>query len=186
MLRKGMTKVEIEKELGGKGDYVLIDNMTRFLKENLPRDIRKFVYLKLVAVYERRNMFFEAAEVYNRMIELAITPSEKASYSSKATECHIKSGQFDKADLSMKKIPNEVRGTERAKMNISMKDFYKKQAEQYEREKRRNMAMRTYEKILTLDVSEAEKLEVNKKLMNLYRELGLVKQYMTMKSKVGQ
>jgi tetratricopeptide (TPR) repeat protein len=185
MLRKEMTKVEIERELAGKGDYVLIDNMTRFLKENLPLDIRKFVMQKLVAVYERRNMFFEAGSVYDRLIELAITPGEKASYSGKSAESYIKSGQFDKADLSMKKIPENVKATEKTKMNSSMKNFYKKQAEQYEKEKRRNMAMRTYEKILTLGLPETEKTEVEKKLMNFYRELGLVKQYMAVKAKLA-
>src|SRR4030043_219910 len=100
MLRKEMTKIEIEKELAGKGDYVLIDNITRFAKENIPTDIRKFIYTKLAEIYEK--------------------------------------------------------------------------------EKRRNRAAKTYEKLLTLNISDAEKSEINKKLLALYKELGMIGELMKM------
>jgi tetratricopeptide (TPR) repeat protein len=185
MLRKEMTKVEIEKELMNKGDYVLIDNMTRFLKENLPLDIKRFVYLKLVAVYERRSMFSEAALVYDKLIELALTPADKISYRTKATECYIKSGFYDKADLSMKNLSGEAKLGERAKINSSMKDFYLKQAESYEKEKRRARAIQTYQKILTMNLLETEKNDINKKLLTLYKETGMIKEFMEMKKKLG-
>jgi tetratricopeptide (TPR) repeat protein len=185
MLRKEMTKVEIEKELIGKGDYVLIDNMTRFLKENLPIDIKRFVYLKLVAVYERRSMFSDAATVYDKLIEISLTPADKVSYRTKATECYIKSGFYDKADLSMKNLSGETKLGERAKMNSSVKDFYLNQARTYEKEKRRNRAIRTYEKILTLNLLDVEKNEINKKLLELYKETGMIKEFMDMRKKLG-
>src|SRR4030042_61033 len=125
MLRKEMTKTEIEKELAGKGDYVLIDNITRFLKENLPTDIRKFVYMRLSEVYER------------------------------------------------------------GKIMISIKECYKNQAQLYEKEKRRNRAVKTYEKLLTLNISDAEKDGINKKLLLLYKELGMIDEYMGMRSRLG-
>ena len=181
MLRKEMSKLEIQKELDGKGDYVLIDNITRFLKENLPTDVKRFVYLKLVVIYERRNMFLDAANIYGKLTEISMTPGDKLNYGVKEAECYIKAGFFEKADAAVTKMG--VKEIERRKIMTSMIEFYKKQAELYEKEKRRNRAVKTYEKILTMNISEAEKNEINLKLMTLYRELGMVDEYMKMKNK---
>jgi tetratricopeptide (TPR) repeat protein len=185
MLRKEMTKVEIEKELSGKGDYVLIDNMTRFLRENLPLDIKRFVYLKLVAVYEKRSMFADAAMIYNRLIELSLTPQDKISCRIKAVECYIKAGFFDKADLETKNFSGEVNANERNKILISIKQFYFSQAQIYEKEKRRSLAIKTYEKILEMNLLDIEKNDINKRLLILYKETGMVKEYMDMRKKLG-
>ncbi len=182
MLRKDMTKVEIEKELEGKGDYVLIDNITRFLKENLPQDIRRFVYLKLAGIYERRNMFFEAANVYGNLSDIAISESDRNNHLIKEAESYVKAGFFEKADLAVTRM--NVKEMERRKIMTSMTEFYKKQAEIYEKERRRNRAVKAYEKLLAMNISESEKSEINLKLMNLYRELGMVDEYMKMKNKL--
>jgi tetratricopeptide (TPR) repeat protein len=182
MLRKDMTKVEIEKELEGKGDYVLIDNITRFLKENIPTDVRRFVYLKLVVIYERRNMFFEAANIYGNLSDIAISESDRNNYLNKEAQSYIQAGFFEKADAAITKM--RVKELERRNIMASMTEFYKKQAELYEKEKRRNKAMKTYEKILTMNISEAEKNEINLKLMMLYRELGMIDEYMKMKNRL--
>src|SRR4030042_6121209 len=184
MLRKEMTKTEIEKELAGKGDYVLIDNITRFLKENLPTDIRKFVYMRLSEVYERRNMFADAADIFGKLAEIS-TPAEKTNNFVKETECYIKAGFFDRADAAIRKIISEVKAGERGKIMISIKEFYKNQAQLYEKEKRRNRAVKTYEKLLTLNISDAEKDGINKKLLLLYKELGMIDEYMGMRSRLG-
>lgn len=186
MLKKEMremTKVEIEKELNRQGDYVQIDNITRFLKENPAMDLKKFLYTKLIEIYDRRNMFLDEADVYNRLIELSLVPSEKVNYLVKAAECYIKGGIFDKADLMMSKITGQVKELERRKIMNSIIDFYKKQAQVYEKEKRRNRAVKTYEKILTMNIIDSEKNEIKQKLAKLYQELGMVGEYMKMKEK---
>jgi tetratricopeptide (TPR) repeat protein len=184
MLRKEMTKVEIEKELTGQGDYVQIDNITRFLKENIPTDIKRFIYGKLVAIYEKRVMFGDAALVYEKLVEIALSKTEKVNYFTKAAECYIKAGFFDKADLSVKKAVNEGTMAEKAKITSSIRDFYKNQAETYEKEKRRNNAVKTYEKMLAMGYSDAEKKEINKKLVDLYKNLGMIDKYMAMQKKL--
>jgi tetratricopeptide (TPR) repeat protein len=184
MLRKDMTKAEIEKELAGKGDYVLIDNITRFAKENIPTDIRKFIYTKLSEIYEKRNMFGDAADIYGRLAEIS-TAADKTNNLIKETQCYIKAGFFDRADLALKKIISEVKAGERATIMISIKEFYKNQARLYEKEKRRNRAAKTYEKLLTLNISDSEKDEINKKLLGLYKELGMIDELMNMRKKFG-
>ncbi|MDD5012514.1 MAG: hypothetical protein PHQ66_02625 [Candidatus Nanoarchaeia archaeon] len=185
MLRKEMTKVEIEKELAGKGDYVLIDNITRFAKESIPTDIRKFIYVKLAEIYEKRNMFADAADIYGKLAEISVPQAEKGNYFVKETENYIRAGFFDKADMAIKKIITVVKATERPKIMLSIKEFYKNQAANYEKEKRRSFAVKTYEKLLTLNISDAEKDEINKKLLGLYKELGMIGQYMALQKRLG-
>ncbi len=185
MLRKEMTKVEIERELQGKGDYVLIDNITRFLKENLPMDMKKFLYLKLTDIYQRRNMFPDAAEIFNKLTEISLNPADRVNHLMKETECFIKAGFFDRADLAMRRVVGEVNSKEGKKITDSIKEFYKNQAKIYEKEKRRNKAAQTYEKILTMNLLVPERDEINKKLLGLYKELGMIEQYMAMKKKTG-
>jgi tetratricopeptide (TPR) repeat protein len=184
MLRKEMTKVEIEKELFTQGDYVQIDNITRFLKENIPTDVKRFVYSKLVAIYEKRAMFGDAAIIYEKLVEIAILNSDKVNHLTKAAECYVKAGFFDKADLAVKKAISEATIAEKAKINNSIKDFYKNQAQTYENEKRRNNAVRTYEKMITMSYSDAEKNEINKKLAGLYKNLGMVEKYILIQKKI--
>lgn len=185
MLRKEMTKIDIEKELNGQGDYVQIDNITRFIKENPPIDIKRFVYLKLTGIYERRNMFADAAEVYIRLIEISLVEKDKVNYLTKATECYIKAGFLDKADITLKKALSEASVMERGKISIAIKEFYKNQAQLYEREKRRNKAVQTYEKMLSMNYSDFEKKDINQKLLTLYKELGMVDQYMVLNKRVN-
>jgi tetratricopeptide (TPR) repeat protein len=184
MLRKEMTKVEIEKELNNQGDYVQIDNITRFLKESIPTDIKRFVYLKLVEIYEKRAMFGDAALVYEKLIEISLSKTDKVSYFTKAAECYIKAGFFDKADLAVKKAVNESTIAEKAKITNSIREFYKNQAENYEKERRRNNAVKTYEKMLAMNYPDAEKKEINKKLAELYKNLGMIDKYMVMQKKL--
>ncbi len=98
-LTKEMTKSEIEREVSKWGEYVQIDNLTRFLKTNpgIPVDVKKFVNQKLGEVYEKRKMFFDSAISYEKVAELCILQPEKIKNFLKAVNSYIKSGNFDRA-----------------------------------------------------------------------------------------
>jgi len=179
-----MTKSEIERELYGKGDFVLIDNITRLLKEHLPTDTKKFLYVKLIETYERRNMFSESAKLYEGLAELAITFNEKINCFIKAAEDYIKAGFFDKADYSIKKAISDANSSERPQIDLKIKEFYKRQAEVYEKERRRNNAVKIYEKLLGMNISEMEKSEIKVKLLTLYENLGMVRDFMELKKRM--
>ena len=183
MLDKKMTKVEIERELKSQGDYVQIDNITRFLKQNPPLDIKKFLYAILIEIYDRRKMFAEAADTCGKLIEIIMNPDEKSVCLKKEVEFYIKAGFFDKADAVFRRALSEIKPNERPKLSLEIREFYKRQADSYEKEKRRSLAVKTYEKILTLDIPEFEKKEVNEKLIKLYKELGMVGEYMRLAKK---
>ena len=60
-----MRKEEIEQSLENKGDFVRIDHLSRFLKDNLTMDIKKYVAIKLGELYDKKLMFSEAAKMYD-------------------------------------------------------------------------------------------------------------------------
>src|SRR6266498_806145 len=103
LLRPSMTKSEIEQALQGKGDYVQIDHLGRFLKENIALDTKKFVFLKLAILYEKSKMLNDAAKMYDNAAELSIAFAEKIKHYAKEAELYARAGTFDKVEQAMKK-----------------------------------------------------------------------------------
>jgi len=181
MLGSELSKSDIEKEIAEKGDYVQIDYLSRILERKLHRDTKKFIYLKLIEIYEKKAMLNDVAKMYEGIAGISIAFSEQIKNYLKATEYYIKAGFFDKADYSMRRALNEANSVEREEINFAVKDFYKKQAEEYERKLKRNSAVRIYEKLLEMNISDLERREIKEKLMDLYEKLGKLKEFYTMK-----
>ena len=182
MLHKDMSKLDIEKELQKMGDYVKIDYLDRLVKDkNLPMDKRKFAYAKLSEIYEKKGMFIDAAKMANNIALMSLTFSDKIKWHVKEAELYVKSGAFERVDEALKKAMGEA--TEREKMNIynQIKDFYKFQAEAHIKSNRRAQAVKTYEKVLQMKVSDAERQEVKQRLMGLYESTGRLKEYFALK-----
>ncbi|HUS49691.1 MAG TPA: hypothetical protein VMZ91_05970 [Candidatus Paceibacterota bacterium] len=186
MLNKNMSKQEIEEELSEKGDFVQIDYLTNFLKKehHLGFSLRKFLYSKLAEIYERRNMLVDSAKMFDKLGLISIAFSEKIKNYVKETKLYIKAGFFDWADGAMKKALNQANEMEKQDIYFAIKDFYKRQAEVYEKERRRNHALRIYEKLLELNVSDFEKQEIKKKILELYEKLGKLKEYFILKKEI--
>ena len=185
MLHKGMTKAEIDNELIGKGDFVRIDNLTRFLKDDLPIDIRKEVVLILADIYEKKSMFNEAAKMHDNFSIYSSSFSEKIKHYTKEAELYIKAGLFERADEAVKNAMTQANARERNEISLAIKDFYKRQAGVYEKELRRANAVRIYEKLLETNITPAEREEIKKKLLDLYDKLGRVKEFLVLKRSLG-
>lgn len=179
-----MMKSDIERELTGKGDYVKIDMLRRFLKENLSNDIRRYASAKLAFIYESRSMFADAAILYNKMAEIALNYADRMTCYSKQAENYIKAGYFEGADMAINKINGEVKPMEKTKFTEAVKGYYLTQAHVYEKERRRSKAVEIYEKMLQMkNLSEIEKTEIKNKLSQLYKDLGLVQKYLSLQEK---
>lgn len=181
-----MTKSEIEKELAPRGDFVRIDYLTRYIKENPPFDLRRFAYQKLAEIYEKRGMFSDAARCFDSISQLSVSSTEKVQSYVKETELFIKAGEFERADESMKRAVGESEGRQREEIKFALKDFYKRQALVYEKENRRNNATKIYEKLLTMDINSGEREEIKKKLLGLYEQLGRVKEFLVLQKKFDE
>ncbi len=179
-----MQKHEIEDFLSGKGDFVRIGDLNRFLKEPLTMDMKKFVYLRLAEIYEKIGMLMEAAKMYDNAGIIAIAFSEKIKHLVKESELYIKAGSFDRAEEAMKKAMNQANTVEKQDIYFAVKDFYKRQAEVYEKELKRNHAVRIYEKLLEMKISEMERKEIKERLLNLYEKLGKRREYLALEKSI--
>lgn len=186
MLTPGMTKTEIEQELKGKGDFVQIDNLGRFLKDPIAMDTKKFVFLKLAALYEKTRMMNDSAKMYDNAAELSIAFTEKIKHYLKEAELYVKTGSFDRVENAMRKALAQSNSKEKEDIYSSVKMLYKEQAKVCEAELRRNQAVKFYEKILEMRISEQEKWEVKEKLLELYRKLGKLREYQALEKGLGK
>lgn len=183
MLNKDMSKVDIEKEIAKMGDYVKIDYLDRLIKDkSLPVDKRKFAYIKLSEIYEAKGMFADAAKMANNTALMSLTFADKVKFHVREAEMYIKGGIIEKVDEALKKAMGEV-VSDREKLNIynQIKDFFKRQAEAYVSSNKRSHAVKTYEKLLQMKITDSERQEVKQKLMGLYESTGRLKEYFALK-----
>lgn len=181
MLSKDMTKTDIDEALKGKGDYVKIDYLDRFLKGNPPLEKKKYAYQKLAEVYEQRGMFVDAAKCWNSIAIFSLTFAEKIKNYIKEAELYIKAGKFHESDEAVKKAIGEANSSERENVKRSVKEFYKRQAEAYEKDNRRSHAVKIYEKMLLMNPPQSERDEIKVKLMKLYESTGRLRDYFKLK-----
>lgn len=182
MIDKNMSKVEIEKFLKGKGDFVQIDHLSRFLgTRDVPLDKKKFVYEKLAGLYEKKKMFSEAAKMFNNIAIVSLTFKDKIKSYVKEAELYIKAGLFVQADEAVKKAMGEANATERNEIFFEIKEFYKRQGEAYERDRKIGNAIKLYEKFLEMKISDSERAETKEKLMTLYEKSGRLREYFSLK-----
>jgi len=183
MLKKDMSKTEIEDFLRGKGDFVQIDHLSRLiLEKEIPLDKKRFMYKKLADIYEKKGMFREAAKMYSNIAISSPVFAEKIKNHVKEAEFSIKAGSFAAADEAVKKAMAESNISQRAEIFVGIKEFYKKQAEEYEKNNKRGQAVKLYEKLLSMtNISENERQELKKKLMDLYEKVGKIREYFSIK-----
>jgi lipopolysaccharide biosynthesis regulator YciM len=181
MLQKGMTKVEIENFLKGKGEFVQLSHLEIFLRKDPPLETKKFIYLKMAEIYDKKNMFTEAAKMFHSMAIISVAFTDKIKYHVKEAEMFIKAGMFNRVDEAVRKSMNDANATEKSEIFITIKNFYKKQAEQYTKELRRNHSIKIYEKLLEMNISETERSEIKEKLLKLYEKTGKLREYYSLK-----
>lgn len=167
-----MSKSDIEKFLISKGNFIKVDYLTRFLKEDIPIDMKKFVYSKLAETYQVMKLFGDAAEIFKSLSILSMTFTEKRKNYIKGCKLYIRAGNFNKAEEFLQKAMSQSNSIEKKEIYEEIKNFYKKVAEIYERNLKRNSASRVYEKILEMRISDFERKEIREKLIKLYEKLG--------------
>lgn len=167
-----MSKLDVEKCLNAKGNFIKVDYLTRFLKEDIPLDMKKFCYIKLANTYEAMKIFGDAAKVYGSLAIISISFTDKINNYVKETKFYIQAGNFPKADEAMQKAMSQANSIQKDEVYEEIKNFYKKVAESYENETKRNKATGIYEKLLELRLSETERQEIKNRLIDLYDKLG--------------
>ncbi len=178
---KEKTKQEIEAKLAGMGDYVKMDYLQRSLKSGLDFETKKFVMVRLASIYESRKMFLEAARLMKFAADINTTFKGKMQDYMKSVQLFIRGGDYDESDRVLKQAIVCGNEQEKRDMKENVKKYYSEQAEIYMSADKRNQAKKTYEKMLSLNLSGYEKSDIQKKLLSLYEKLGMIKDYHNLK-----
>lgn len=180
-LKKEMSTSEIEEFLKNKNDFTNIDYLTRFLQEKLSADVRKFVFLKLGEIYERSAMFTDSGRAFEKAGELSSEP-DKRRLLVKAAQIFVRTGDFTRAEGLIRTAISKATDFDKREIYNGMKQFYVYTAETYEKSRKLGDAIKIYERLLAMELSDSEKKQIKTKLMDFYQRLGKIKEYMQMKA----
>jgi tetratricopeptide (TPR) repeat protein len=106
------------------------------------------------------------------LVILSTSSQEKIDYLIKETKAYIQGGRFDEADSVMRRSMEEIPIVKKADIYEDIKNFYKIQAVAFEKEAKRNHAIKVYEKLLSMKINDSERNEAKAKLLSLYEQLG--------------
>jgi len=181
MEEKGITRIDVEKNLQGKGDYVKIDYLMRVLKRDLDFDTRKFALIKLIGIYESKKMFLEAGKLMRIAADINTTFKGKIQDYLKSIELFVWAGSFVEADISYTKCIGIASESEKIFVKDKVKDYYRTQAKSFIGKGKRSHAVEAFEKLLNFELSLEEKRKVNEQLLELYGKLGKIREYEMLK-----
>lgn len=177
MIGDSITRKEVEAKLASVGDYVKMDFLQQCLRKNLDFDTKKFVLLKLSAVYESRMMFLESGKMIRIAADINTTYEAKINDFVKSAELFIKGGNYDEADVSLAKAFASANEKQKVPVRQRIKTAYKNQAQDLLKKDKRKNATDVYEKMLTLPYLDAnERKEAQKTLLHLYQKLGKIRE----------
>lgn len=179
--KKSVTRQEIEEKLKSVGDYVKMDYLQRSLKSNLDFETKKFVQLKLSKIYESRNMFSEAARMIKNAADINTTFKGKIQDYMKSADLFVKAGSFEEAEDVFKRALACGNNSEKMEIKGDYKRLFSAQAEAYLRQDKRNQARKTFERFLNMELDVGERAETQRKLLDLYQKLGLIREYTSLK-----
>ena len=184
-MKETFTKEEISSKIKGMGDYVKMDFLQKCLKSNLDFETRKFVLVRLAAIYEDRKMFGDSGKLLRFASDINTSNDNRVIDLVKSVEMFIKAGAFEEADISYKKAINVVKDIERNRIIEIVKEFYKLQGKLYEASGKRRNAMAIYEKILKdFSLDHDEKKLFQSRLLEIYQKLGKVREFIALKEKL--
>jgi hypothetical protein len=172
MLKKDVTREDVDNAIKGKGEYVQIDALNRIISGMPHVLIKLYAYSKLAEVYERKKSYGDLGKTYESMALYAINTTDKINNFMKAAEAYIKDGSFERTDIALRKAMNEASEGQRVGLYVRIKEYYKKDALQFEKEMKRAQAVKIYEKLMLMRLADSEKEEIKKKLVDLYEKLG--------------
>jgi tetratricopeptide (TPR) repeat protein len=172
MLTKNMHKKDIEEILEGKGDFVQIDYLTKYLKDVAPAGMRGFASLKLAEIYFRKEMFIDAAQMFRNVAVNSVTFKDRQEYFLKEAKTYILAGKFEDSDKALKRALAEGNSREQEEIYGKILIFYKEIGERFIKELKREKASKIYEKLFRMKLNDIEREEIKQKLLDLYEKLG--------------
>lgn len=177
MLTKNSRKNEIDEFLEGKGDFVQIDHLNRFIKLFPPIDLRKYAYLRLARIYLDKSMFVDAANAFKNAAINSVAFREQQDNYLKESKCYVRAMRFEDAANAFKKAITEANEKDRRELYKEYLEYFKKVGEDFEKQGTLGKTAQLYEKLIRMKISDEDKKDVKERLLKVYDKLGRRKEY---------
>jgi len=172
---RSITKFEIEEAIHGKGDFVKIDYLRRYLAKADNVELKKFILISLSGIYEAKNMLKEAVQNLRSASDISVTYREKIELYKKEIELHIRLLEFDAAEKAFRTTHAFGNSSEKIIIQQNYVLSYYRQAKVAENAGKNRHAMQIYEKLFSLKAIPMDmKAEVKEKLLGFYEKFGRI------------
>ena len=177
------TRREIEQKFLEMNDYLKMEYLKACLNNEIDFDTKKFVLVKLAGLYEAKGMLIEAGKMMRAAGDINTAVGTKISDFIKSAELFIRGGDYESADAITKKAAAIAPRESAREIEGMIKEFYKIQARICVENSKRKQAAGIYEKMLTMDLNETERREVQEQLLRIYEGLGDYNKYRNLRRK---
>jgi len=176
---------EIEAKINTMSDFLKMEYLESCLKTIPDINVSRYCYKKLAELYEKKIMYPEAAKYMAKFGSLCVGSKEKISACVKEAELLIKAGSYDNSDYLYKKAMSLADEPGKFEIKRNMVNFYKQEAANFEKSNKMAGALKIYEKLVNFIV-DAEKNDVRKRMLEIYKKLGKVKEYIKLKAELDK
>jgi len=167
---------EIEAKLVGMTtDLNQIAYLESALKADLTYDVKRFIWDKLVELYEARGMFDKAGRAMQGKAGVEVSFKDKIESYLSAGELYAKAKKLEDAEEMFLRAYRNAKGDEKLRIKLAMKNIFLVSAHDLEKKGKRLGAVKYYEKLIKMPLDELEKKEIKEKLVGGYRALGRFK-----------
>jgi len=173
---KERTKKQISEKIKGMNEFLKIEYLEECLKAPITFNVKKFVQDLLIELYWQRKMFSQAAKYSVSNAEISVKYTEKIENYMKALRLYVMAGLLTDADITYRRALACGNSSQKKEIEVDVINFYKKQAEVFEKHDKRAHAIKVYEKLLRFIKDEQEKEEVKIKLIDMYEKVGKMRE----------
>ena len=154
-------------------DLMKMEYLESALKINeFGMDIRKFVFANLGEIYARRLMYEKAAKVYYSKAGFDTTYRERIDSLMKAGEFYARAGNLIGAEDMFTRALREANTDQKNAITLGKIKTYVAIAEELEKKSRMTNAVKFYEELLRMKVSDSDKQKIKAKLIDYYKRMG--------------
>ena len=135
-------------------------------------EIKRWIWDKLVELYENRKMFDKGAGAMREKSEIEISFREKIESLLKAGELYAKAGKIEDSEAMFFRAGRDATLEQKQKIKLAMKNIFLISAKELGEKGKRAGALRFYESLIKMDLDDVEKFDIKKKLIDTYKALG--------------
>lgn len=139
-------------------------------------ETKRFLWKKLSELYKNRKMFEKSAKALANKAGMEITFKDKIDSYVMAAELFSRVGKLADADEMFIRASRDANSEQKMKVKLARKNIYLILAKELETKGKKASAIKFYEKLIKMNLEDDEKAEIRKKLLTVYKSLGLFRE----------